>query len=53
MVENGTIWNYFMKNEYIRKVLKVLDFSENSRKLSYVQYFKIFEYELVSKNKVA
>ncbi len=23
---NSTIWNYFMKNEYVQKGLKILDF---------------------------
>ena len=33
---NGTIWNYFMKNEYIKKGLEELEFSKNSQKLNYV-----------------
>lgn len=27
---NGTIWNYFMKNEYVQKGLKILEFSKKS-----------------------
>lgn len=29
---NGTIWNYFMRNDYVQKGLKVLGFSKNSKK---------------------
>ena len=29
---NGTIWNYFMRNAYVQKGLKVLGFSKNSKK---------------------
>lgn len=38
MIENflsGTIWNYFMKNKYVQKGMKVLEFSENSEEYSY------------------
>lgn len=27
---NGTIWNYFMKNEYVQKGLKILEFSKDN-----------------------
>lgn len=33
---NGTIWNYFMKNESVQKGLKILEFSEISKNPSYV-----------------
>ena len=39
MIENylkGTIWDYFMKNEYVQKGLKILEFSKSRNKRSYV-----------------
>lgn len=32
---NSTIWNYFMKNEYVQKGLKILGFSVDNKKYSY------------------
>lgn len=33
---NGTIWNYFMKNKYVKKGLEILEFSTDNKKYSYV-----------------
>ncbi len=30
---NSTIWNYFMKNEYVQKGLKILGFSVDNKKV--------------------
>ena len=32
---NSTIWNYFMKNEFVQKGLKILEFSVDNKKYSY------------------
>ncbi len=32
---NGTIWKYFMKNKYVKKGLKLLDFSVDTRRDDY------------------
>lgn len=32
---NDTIWNYFMKNEYVQKGLSILEFSRENKKYSY------------------
>ena len=33
---NGTIWKYFMQNEYVQRGLKMLDFSADIQRLAYI-----------------